>query len=50
MVALRRELQEEKPNMIDSEYPDIQKFQHSDETKTYKDVEVQVNYLVHLTG
>ena len=42
MVALQRESQEEKPNMIDSESPE--------ETKTYKDKEVQVNYLVHLTG
>ena len=41
MVALRRELHV-KPNGID-----VQEFQ---ETKTYKDKEVQVNYLVHLTG
>ena len=47
MVALQRELHEEKPNMIDSV---VQEFQHLEETKTYKDVEVQVNYLVHLTG
>ena len=44
MVALQRELQEDKPNMIDSEFSDVQKFQ---ETKMYKDKEV---YLVHLTG
>ena len=36
--------------MIDSELPDIQECQHFEETKTYKDEEVQVNYLVHLTG
>ena len=47
MVALRRELPEDKPNIIDSESPDVQEFQ---ETKTYIDKEVQVNYLVHLTG
>ena len=47
MVALRRELPEDKPNIIDSESPDVQEFQ---ETKMYKDKEVQVNYLVHLTG
>ena len=47
MVALRKELQEEKPSLIDS---GVQEFQHFEETKTYKDVEVQVNYLVHLTG
>ena len=47
MVALRRELPADKPNMIDSESPDVQEFQ---ETKMYKDKEVQVNYLVHLTG
>ena len=50
MVALRRELHEDKPNMIDSESPDIQEFQHIEVTKMYKDKEVQVNYLVHLTG
>ena len=50
MIALKRELQEEKTNMIDSELPDIQEYQHFEETKTYKDEEVQVNYLVHLTG
>ena len=50
MVALRKELQEEKPNLIDSESPGVQEFQHFEETKTYKDKEVQVNYLVHLTG
>ena len=50
MVALQRELHEEKPNMIDSESPVVREFQHLEETKTYKDVEVQVNYLVHLTG
>ena len=50
MVALRRKLQEEKLNMIDSESPDVQEFQCIEETKTYKDEEVQVNYLVHLTG
>ena len=50
MVALRRKLQEEKPNMIDSESPDVQEFQCIEETKMYKDKEVQVNYLVHLTG
>ena len=42
MIALQRELQEEKPCMIDSESPE--------ETKTCEDKEVQVNYLVHLTG
>ena len=47
MVALRRELPEDKPNMIDSEFPDVQECQ---ETKMYKDKEVQVNYLIHLTG
>ena len=47
MVALQRELPEDKPNIIDSESPDVQEFQ---ETKMYKDEEVQVNYLVHLTG
>ena len=47
MVALQRELPEDKPNMIDSGSPDVQEFQ---ETKMYKDKEVQVNYLVHLTG
>ena len=41
MVALRKGLLE-KPNGID-----VQEFQ---ETKTYKDKEVQVNYLVYLTG
>ena len=40
MVALQRKLQEE----------DVQEFQCIEETKTYKDEEVQVNYLVHLTG
>ena len=45
MIDLRRELPEDKPNIIDFESPDVQ------ETKTYKDGEVQVNdYLVHLTG
>ena len=33
--------------MIDSESPDVHEFQ---EAKTYKDKEVQVNYLVHHTG
>ena len=47
MVALQTELQEEKPNIIDYESPDVQEFQ---ETKMYKDKEVQVNYLVHLSG
>ena len=50
MVALQEELQEEKPMLIDSEYPGVHVFQHFEETKTFKDVEVQVNYLVHLTG
>ena len=50
MVAFQRDLQEEKPSMIDSEYPDTQEFLHFEETKTYKDAEVQVNYLVHFTG
>ena len=36
--------------MIDSESPKVQKFQCFEETKAYKDVEVQVDYLVHLTG
>ena len=43
MVALRRELHEKKPNMIDTESPVAEELQ-------YLDVEVQVNYLVHLTG
>ena len=47
MVALQTELQDEKPNMIDSKSPDVHEYQ---ETKMYKDKEVQVNYLVHLTG
>ena len=50
MVALRRELHEEKPNMIDTESPVAEELQYLEDTKTYKDVEVQVNYLVHLTG
>ena len=50
MVALRRKLQEEKTNMIDSKSPDVQEFQCIEKTKTYEDEEVQVNYLVHLTG
>ena len=50
MIALRREFHEEKPNMIDSESPVAEELQCLEETKTYKDVEVQVNYLVHLTG
>ena len=47
MVALQRELQEDKPNIFDSEPPDVQ---GCEETKIYKDMEVQVNYLAHLTG
>ena len=47
MVDLRRELPEDKSIMIDSGSPDVQEYQ---ETKMYKDKEVQVNYLVHLTG
>ena len=50
MVDLRRELHEEKPNMIDTESPVAEELQYLEDTKTYKDVEVQVNYLVHLTG
>ena len=47
MVALQRELEEDKSNLIDYESLDVQEFQ---ETKLYEDKEVQVNYLVHLTG
>ena len=48
MVDLQRELPEDKLNIIASEFHDVQEFQ---ETKMYKDQEVQVNdYLVHLTG
>ena len=50
MVALLEELQEKKPKLIDSNYPGVHVFQHFEETKTFKDVEVQVDYLVHLTG
>ena len=50
MVALLEELQEEKPKLNDSDYPGVHVFQHFEETKTFKDVEVQVDYLVHLTG
>ena len=41
------ELPEDKPNMIDYESPDVHEFQ---ETKMYKDKQVLVNNLVHLTG
>ena len=47
MVALQRELEEDKSNLIDYESLDVQEFQ---ETKLYEDKEVQVNYLVHLTS
>ena len=47
MLSLQTELQEGERIMIDSGYPDVQECQ---ETKMYKDKEVQVNYLVHLTG
>ena len=47
VVALQRELQEKNTIVIDSGCPDVQECQ---ETKLYKDKEVQVNYLVHLTG
>ena len=47
MVAFQRELPEDKPIVIDSESPDVLEFQ---EMKMYKDKEVQVNYLVHVTG